>query len=273
MGKRKGFTLIEVVLFLGVTAMLFLGVAIGVSNSLFQQQYNDSVFSFLEFMRSVYSKVSNPQSLGAGDSEYAIYGKMIVFGENTNLKGDSIAPGTEVFTYDVIGATDVTGTGDIMELFKKAEAGVALVETDALNNTTVNLVSPERYVMRWEAGIETTASSHVPVKRTMLVVRHPRSSTINTLVWDAGVIEVNEIIKNNKAGCEAGSTTDCNAIKDLLKNNVGRFEHAEVDFCINPYGLGVYGGVPRQDIRVLLNARNAAAVELIDLDGNDNKCL
>ena len=138
MGKRKGFTLIEIALFLGVTALIFLGVAVGVNNSLFQQQYNDSTSSFLEYMRSIYSKVSNPQGFGDGASESAIYGKLVVFGESVNLKGEPITPGTEVFSYDVIGKTAVGGTGDLQEiLFNHKDgvgAGVVIAKRDEKGN-------------------------------------------------------------------------------------------------------------------------------------------
>ena len=56
---KGGFTLIEVSLFLAITGLLFLGVTIGVQNSIFQQRYNDSVQNFVEFLRSAYSKTEN----------------------------------------------------------------------------------------------------------------------------------------------------------------------------------------------------------------------
>ena len=52
--KKKGFTLIEVALFLAITGMLFIGIAAGVQNSIYQQKINDSVQGFAEFLRSVY---------------------------------------------------------------------------------------------------------------------------------------------------------------------------------------------------------------------------
>lgn len=282
MSKRKGFTLIEIALFLGVTALIFLGVAMGVNNSLFQQQYNDSTSSFLEYMRSIYSKVSNPQGFGDGASESAIYGKLVVFGESVNLKGEPITPGTEVFSYDVIGKTAVGGTGELQDLLFNPKdgvgAGVVIAERDEKGNITEveDLASPERYVPRWDAGIETTETGHQPVKRAILVVRHPRSGTINTLVYN-NTIEINQKFLGSSAwleGCKPGSAgSSCGEITRFFNDFSSMFSVEETDFCINPYGLGNGGNVPRQDIRILANARNAAAVELIDLDGSDNKCL
>ncbi|MBO7657561.1 type II secretion system protein, partial [Candidatus Saccharibacteria bacterium] len=143
MGKRKGFTLIEVSLFLAVTAALFLGVALGVQNSIYQQRRNDSVQNFLEFMRSIYSKVSNPQSQGEGNSDEAIYGKLVVFGKTKDLSGNSI-PNNEspVFTYDVIGRADRNiGNDSVVKLLKDLDANVI----KATGERSAESVSPEKY--------------------------------------------------------------------------------------------------------------------------------
>ena len=81
---RRGFTLVEVSLFLAITAAVFVGVAVGTQNSIFQQRYNDAVQNFAEFLRSMYSQVTNVQSEGHGRSEYAIYGKLVNFEEDEN---------------------------------------------------------------------------------------------------------------------------------------------------------------------------------------------
>ena len=79
---RRGFTLVEVALFLAITAAIFVSIAVGTQNSIFQQRYNDAVQNFAEFLRSMYSQVTNVQSEGYGRSEYAIYGKLVNFEED-----------------------------------------------------------------------------------------------------------------------------------------------------------------------------------------------
>ena len=59
---RRGFTLVEVSLFLAVTGLLFIGIVAGVQGSMSQQRYNDSVQSFAEFLRSAYSQVMNVEN-------------------------------------------------------------------------------------------------------------------------------------------------------------------------------------------------------------------
>ena len=81
---RSGFTLVEVALFLAITGLVFAGIVVGTQNSIFQQRYNDAVQNFAEFLRSMYSQVTNVQSEGHGRSEYAIYGKLVNFEEDEN---------------------------------------------------------------------------------------------------------------------------------------------------------------------------------------------
>ena len=55
--KRKGFTLVEIALFLSITALLFAGIIVGTNNSIAQQRYTDAVQNFTELLRSVYPEV------------------------------------------------------------------------------------------------------------------------------------------------------------------------------------------------------------------------
>ena len=270
MSKRKGFTIVEVMLFLAITALLFIGIAMGVQNSVFQQQYNDSTQSFLEFMRSVYSKVSNPQTTGHGNSEEAIYGKLVVFGESVMLDGTTSNDSGAIFTYDVIGkASTVAGglsTGSATSMLATLDANVVRFNRGGLENsiTSAELVSPEKYTPHWGAVIDGTTNG-APFKGSILVVRHPRSGTINTLVSD-------DVIEANRVVYEANSSGSYNGAENLLKSKLSSFRASEVDFCVNPSGPDAASNVPRQNIRILANARNASDVEFIELDGSDNRC-
>ncbi|MBR3269795.1 hypothetical protein IKG07_00875 [Candidatus Saccharibacteria bacterium] len=280
MGKRKGFTFIEVALFLAVTAALFIGIALGMQNSIFRQRYNDAVQNFFEFTRSIYSKVSNPQSPGEGNSKTAIYGKLIVFGEKHNLAGDIIDPeldGYPIFMYDVIG--DASGSqeissGTVSELLAALNANV--IKKNYRTNGTIESAepaSPEKYEMRWQTELQDIGGA--PFVGSILVVRHPRSGTINTLILEDTIIPVNYEVKQANEAYEAGGTYS--SIDNLLKQYLTRttdpkFKVAEVNFCVSPYGPGETGTTPRQEIRLLENARNASSVEMIETDGGDNLC-
>lgn len=284
--KRKGFTLIELMLFLGVTAALFLGVTIGVQNSISQQRYNDSVQTFLEFLRGIYSKVSNPQSAGQGNSDLAIYGKLIVFGEDNDVNGNAINKddGMQIFSYDVVGRADTNiGTGSVSELLTDLEANVLLgVNADAktILLTSGNipkirkliLASPEKFEMHWGSIAED--ENGAPFTGSILVVRHPRSGTINTLVLDGAADDV--IQANNAVNISSGS--GYSSMIPLLTSHLSaagtasKFTSKEVNFCVNAYESKGNSSVPRQNIRILNNARNASSVQMIGLDDADSKC-
>ena len=244
MVKRKGFTLIEITLFLAVTAALFIGIALGMQNTIDQQRYNESTQEFLEFMRSIYSKVSNPQSSGHGNSNKAIYGKLVVFGENKYIDGTTITEGNPIFTYDVVG--NVLGSQSI---------GTDKLK-DMLGALELQLKSPEKFEMPWQTSLQTT-NINKKFEGSMLIVRHPRSGTINTLYW-------NKPINQNDSTVAA--------TKPLAKNIENFSANSEIIFCLSPYPVGQSGPIPRQSIVVSKNARNASDVKLIDLDSVDNKC-
>ena len=268
MSKRKGFTFVEVTLFLAITAALFLGLALGVNTSVRSQKYNDATQNFLEFMRSIYSKVSNPQSPGTGNSEYAIYGKLMVFGESKTLDGYDNND-QAIFTYDVVGKADTVsgtlGTGSVIDMLGRLNAGVVRGSSGS-----AELASPEKYTPHWGASIDGTTDGQ-PFTGSILVVRHPRSGTINTL-YSSNVLQVNSEFRTAQAaGNYAG-------VLNLLKTNLGSFSTKEIDFCVNPSGPWVPSITRRQNIRILKDARNASSVELITLDINKdtdpegNKC-
>ena len=283
MNKRKGFTLIEVLLFLAVTAALFIGIAWGMRSSLFQQQYNDSVQSFLEFMRSIYSKVSNPQSTGTGNTNKAIYGKLVVFGEGTDLEGSAIdwsEDGFPVFVYDVVGdalSASEIGSGDVKSRLMRVNANVVKIEKDTNGSITdAKLMFLEKYNPRWQTVIESANKKGDVFTGSIMVVRHPTSGVINTLVLDNNsddVVEANRDYNAAKGDGFRDTTFLENILKRYLEDNGDKsFQTKEVDFCVNPYGYNGSGVMPRQNIRILSNARNASSVELIELDGSDNQC-
>ncbi len=265
---KLGFTLIEVSLFLAITGALFVSIIVGTQNSIWQQKYNDSVQNFTNFIRNAYAQVSNPQGIGDGRSDQAIYGKLIVFGQEYDLKGEKIPSGEQrIFIYDVVGDASSVGTGSVIETFKALRINVVVEE---VNGGTTN-VSPaglaDSYVPTWASVIEktrVTAGADNNFKGSILIVRHPRSGIINTLFADR-IIKVNEEVRNARlSGNYSGTRT-------LLTSKLDFFSVGQIDLCVNPYGMGEMGTF-RRNIRIVKNARNSSGVEIIDQDASDNYC-
>ncbi len=260
--RRAGFTLIEVSLFLAITGLLFVGIAVGTQNSIFQQRFNDSVQNFAEFLRSAYSDVMNVRSDGNGRSDKAIYGKLITFGENTDLAGNPVDPeGSSIFSYNVIGNAESEVSGGIIKSLGDLGANVVVEE----DGTYKPAGFADNYKPRWSSAIQqdnSNGNGRDNFVGAILIVRHPDSGTVFTFVKRDGTIQVNEAVKE--------PSSDDNMEHLLTKElESGSFESGTIDFCVNPNGIG-QGGL-RRDVRLVENARNGSGVEVIG-DGDGDKC-
>jgi len=298
---RRGFTLIEVTLFLAVTSVLFVGVTIGVQNSIFQQRFSDSVQNFIDFVRNVYSEVASIQSdkipgpsSDLGRTEQAVYGRIMLFGESMYPNGcpanDSTferagcdyEPGRNVvFVYDVLGDISDIGTGNIVDSLVSLHANVVVVENDSIRPAGI----VENYSPRWNAQIEGIGSFD-DFKGAILVARHPRSGSIYTIVRAGESLEINrDIFELNQyiSSTTNGVQAKIEQINTLLENNLinrtddlGGYNHlfgiGDIDFCINPMPNESYSS--RRDVRVIANARNGSGVDMIaeDLGPGEYKC-
>ena len=263
MKKRwTGFTLIEVSLFLAITGLLFVGIAIGTQNSISRQRSYDSVQNFAEFLRSVYSEVSNPQSVGDGRSDTAIYGKLISFGETFDMSGNN-NDRKMIFVYDVVGnVSNGLGSGNIIDALKRVKANV-VVASNTGSDTAVPAGVVENYIPKWQAEVENVDNSD-DFRGSVLIVRHPGSGTINTLA-SASTLEINNwvYVESRRAS----------AIGDLFQTQLDSFSVRDTDLCLNTSGKAISD--KRTDIRIVSNAHNASGVEIIGLDDdgpNGNRC-
>lgn len=260
-GFKRGFTLVEVSLFLAITAAVFVGIAIGTQNSIFQQRYNDSVQSFAEFLRTVYSQVKNVQNgEGRGNSNQAIYGKLVTFGEEDDFNGYSNTKNA-IFTYNVIGNVSGPESGDIMEQLASLGANVVYAnDSGEYEFAGYN----ESYVPRWGAEIQTTAgwngTSYQDFKGALLIVRHPSSGVVYTKVLTGTdtTVEVNKTIKNASGG---GGQAVVTAVQGVLQSALNSFETKVVDFCVNPNGNE--RSALRRDVRLAKGLRNASGIQII----------
>ena len=272
--KKKGFTLIEVALFLAITGMLFIGIAAGVQNSIYQQKINDSVQGFAEFLRSVYSEVTNVQGISGGRSNRAIYGKLITFGEEEGKDRDE----NKIYSYTVVGRADGATTGSALQVLKDLNANVITVDTNGVVKP-INIV--ESYSPRWSASIEPACKDngdceYKPFVGALLVVRHPKSGAVQTYISEEkNALKINsEIERLNQIG--RNQTTEDDEGKVLLPNllfgsgdNYNGFRLEQIDFCVNP-NPGEENAM-RRDVRIIRGARNASGVEIIS--DAESKCV
>lgn len=264
--KRQGFTLIEVALFLAVSGLLLAGVIAGTQSSIRAQRFKDSAQNYTEFLRAVYSEVGNPQSPGDGRSDYAIYGRLITFGQTTRPNGTAI-PSSEqrIYVYEVIGGSDSVSTSSVTSALIAANAGVVFEVKNSSGSTTsvVPAGNVREYTPTWGSSIDSVTNGK-PYTGSVLIVRHPKSGAISTLA-STKVIQVNKII------ADANSSKNFAPAMRILKNVLNSFTNVEVNFCVNPNGPNFKADV-RRNVRIINGARNASGVELVNQDDANNKC-
>ena len=307
-GRRKGFTIIETMLFLALTGLMLVGALVGIGSNLSRQRYKDSVQDIVTLIRNQYDYVTRVQidqrdgndmcdivsgpatfteskNKGRGRSKCNIYGVAIFFGldDDSDLDAGSIIQSTSILGKDIIALED-----DYREQFpqvdprEKIEAmsDLELMKALKLNNVIerVQKCQPvgllERKALNWGSKIEDTAKDTVK-KGIVLIIRSPRDGTVHTYTYDLSnsstTIPDYGALKDGDKTCVqfTASTLDINT---LLGASPAVFTTANnFDLCITSEDLtGTYG--KRRMIRIAADGHNSSAVSLVDEDSEDNIC-
>ncbi len=253
--SKKGFTILEVMLFIAITGLLVAGIIASTGGAISQQRYNDSVQSFAEFLRGVYSSVNNPQGVKNGRSDSVIYGKLVTFGEEYDTEGKKNSS-NKIFTYDIIGNADEISTGNVLSSLTAANARVLIAGG---TNGLTYAGSASTYLPQWDAKIQVTGSA-TNFAGSIMIVRAPSTGTIYTF-------STNTVIQVNKVVWIKGTST-----KDPLTTTISSFADRELDFCVAAADDKTLYGGKRRNIHLDKGSHDASAVETISLDSTQNKC-
>lgn len=177
--SRRGFTVVEVMLFLAVTSVMAVGILAGSSIAIDRQRYRDSVYSLKGLMQEQYSQINNvvntgnqnrrsPQCTGdasaitlddsidqvRGTSQCLILGRFVL-----------VEP-QKVTTYNVIGfrSGNTNGANDIATLQQFA----------------FSLESAEETEVAWGAQIVTPGATPLLLTASVLIVKSPLSGLTMT---------------------------------------------------------------------------------------------
>lgn len=250
---RKGFTLIEVTIFLAISAALVMGIIISTSSVVDKQEFSGAVRNFSDLIQTMYSEVNNPKNskaeYGGRSLDEAIYGKLVTIGE----KGSDGA----IYSYMVVGkSNDQKGSTveDVMELLETVKIDVRNEDGVLYEAATESIV--------WDVDVQNIEGGQF--KGAILIVRSPASGVIYTYVLDANNDE-NKMINIMKD--EIG----LNTIRDG-KKILNEFEKKEISFCVSPKENDMYGG-SRYELRLTHFTHDPAGVILYPLDNADNRCL
>ncbi len=191
---HKGFTIIETVLFLGVTGVVMAVLLVGVGGTLNRERYKDAVSSFQDYLQGQYNLVANVNNsrlstdvcvggtivvgttadAGRGTSDCTIVGRVI----HSDASGEKV---TSAQVYATADTSSLSSTDDVTLL-------------GAANLTT----SPteESYAMAWGTRVVKPRPDDSVRAFSILIVRMPTSGLIHTYALDSAGQDPADIVGN-----------------------------------------------------------------------------
>lgn len=177
--KQWGFTIIELILFLGITGALFAGLMVGVNTNINTQRYKESAVSYKTLLEEQYSRVEYPRNsrdknwtcdgeLGvvpnATSGTPAGTSKCVLLGRYVEVKDN----GKKVETGDVVGVdpgsstTSLTGDLDTLRAYEPRVSPIEIETSD----------------ISWQSHLETTEGG--VSNASFLILRSPLSGLVRT---------------------------------------------------------------------------------------------
>ena len=302
--KQKGFTIIEVMLVLALTGLLFVGLVAGFSGNLARQRYKDAVQDVAEQLRSLYSLVYNPQVEIRDKSNSACYGlasgsneigdkanvnrgrsNCIVLGVVASIHKDTIET-TTLLGRDV-SREDLSGKTELQVLQYAQANNLVAIGSNATNCKITTGGEMSLYTMKWGSKLTKIDNKDKSVRATLLIYRSPRNGSIHTYVWD-GVVEDPTSSRDPEGNLEAISyekdeknPLNCSSANNVKLNNEGIYKYItdanfhsdsthDLILCVEAGDGMTYDGHRRQ-IRVHAGGSSSLAVELIDTESDKFK--
>lgn len=266
---KSGFSLIEVMLVLGISGLMLVGLLAGTFSSISSQRYTDAVRSFAEYLRSVYNEVISPESMGSGNSDVAVLGKIVTFSpDNQSSHGEPL-----VYSATIIGKANAnynnggTSNGLAGEL-KDVEAQLYCGESGLISgdddNSTVEYFTPlwqTRFLQATDAKLGTTYSPSNTFTGTFIIARAPLSGTVQTAYSK-------DLTYNLKENCQPGNDYASQRFKQDLIDNPASFQQSNsVDICVKSDDVRSVRAV-----QIIADGRNTSAVSVLNADDEGNKC-
>lgn len=232
----KGFTLIEIILFLAITSLMLTGVLASSGSSVSRQRYTDTAYSLQSSIQDLYTETLNTRnttstnitcqtdgSVGYGGAGSVPRGqtKCVLLGKYLTSSDD----GKTLISYSVVGYQSTTPT---------ATDDLSVLRSYSMKTLPTSI---EQESMQWGVAMQ-KASPVGPPRFTLLILRAPTSGVIRTFV------------------AESNSSAITN---DLIVNSSSMQRTLVV--CLDANDLTNIGG--RLGVKVLSGASSASGVEFL----------
>lgn len=236
MGKhtQTGFTVIEVMLFLGVTGLLAMGILVGSGIAINQQRYRDSVTSLKSYIQQQYSEVGNVTN-----------GRAKTWNCDTNGVITEVASGQargtsecvilgRFITVDEAGTKLTTSNVSAYRLPSAPVAASDIAEIAGNYRLASSPIDQDIQQVAWGAQV-VRPSTTTPQPLSILIVRSPLSGSLLTFTAE-------------------GVQTNLNSMVNLANTSAVR------DLCVNA-DAGTFVG-NRMEVRIDAKAANQGAVHI-----------
>jgi len=252
---KEGFTLVEVMLVVGIAGLMLLGIIGGMSLSINQQRYNDALRSFAEYLRTVYSEAQSPESLGYGNSETAVLGKLVVFGYDYG--GDDTY---RVYSATIVGDSQIplTSSGGFMDELRTVNARLVCGNQTPVQSSTV-----EVYVPLWETRAIQPDTDDTTFQGAFIIAHAPTSGAIHTAFSKDLYSRY-----NLRDQCAPDNKTASSNFEFDIQNNSSSYKLSDATgFCVKADNVAV-----SREIRLAADARNTSGISILEADNGENKC-
>jgi len=225
--KSRGFTIIEVMLFLAVTGILGVAILVGSGVAIGQQRYRDSVNSLQEFIQSQYSSVTNV--VNDRDSAWTCDTTSIVSSDTVGtgqprgtsdcvLLGRFItidSTGTKLSSANVVGYVDPNAPN----------ASSDILELQTNYKLSISPISQGTDVVSWGAQV-VKPKTMIPMPISMLILRSPLSGAVISFTANGVQTDLNNMI----------TAANMSQVTNLCVNaNAGTFEGTRLAVQIGAY--------------------------------------
>lgn len=225
--QQNGFTIIEVMLFLGVTGLLAIGILVGSGIAIGQQRYRDSVNSLKSFLQEQYNQTTNVTN--ARSSAWTCHASTAVTeGATGEPRGTSDC--VLLGRYVTVNETGTQMTASNVVGYRTTDAPPAASDIEEVQDNYQLGVSPidqEEVEVSWGAQIvkPNTAGAN-PMPMSILIVRSPLSGSVMTFTAEGVKTNLKELI----------TVENFQQRRDLCVNaDAGTFVGRRMEVRIEPY--------------------------------------
>lgn len=251
--RNTGFTIIETMLFLGISGLLVVALLVGTGASINTQRYRDSVNTFMSFLQQQYTEVNNVSNERGGDWSCGSDGAKAKQGDglvvprgqsDCFIAGKLITVNKDgvITTLPVTGLQTGTAEGsDISKLLSNYLFGLSTV-------------GEQKTSLEWDAKLswpvegagDNSKAAGTPRAIWILIVRSPDSGSTYTFTYDPSV---------------DGDTPIENMTSDFIKTQIIKPDSSQMSrtICVD----SASGIPPGNKLAVYINANasNGSAIE------------